>query len=341
VSYARILMTGASGFVGRWLAPALQAAYPTSAFAAVLHHPSDGYHGWTAFHVDLVDAEAVAEAVRAWKPSLVIHLAAQSSVGRAPLLAEETWRTNGVGALNLAVAVARMAPKAMVFNVSTGEVYGSSFLNGSASETTPISPRTIYARSKAAGELIFEDVLSKESRLVTVRPLNHTGAGQDERFVLPSFAAQIARIEAGLAAPTLFVGNIGVERDFLDVHDVIDAYVLILAGARSLPQRSCFNVASGQPRRISELLELMVRASSRPFEVQIDSARIRPVEIPRMVGDATALRRKFGWAPKRSVDELLGGLMNYWRSRISAELTGAERVGSKVATGDAAGDMPG
>jgi GDP-4-dehydro-6-deoxy-D-mannose reductase len=326
-AYARILMTGAAGFVGRWLAPALQAAYPASAFAAILRDPSDTCPGWTPLCVDLLNAQAIAETVRAWRPDLVVHLAAQSSAGRAARLAEETWRINAVGALNLAGAIARMAPGATVFNVSTGEVYGASFLNGPATETTPISPGNIYARSKAAAEAIFEDVLPSESRLVAVRPSNHTGAGQDERFVLPSFAAQIARIEAGLVEPKLLVGDIRVERDFLDVRDVVDAYVLILAGADSLPQRSLFNVASGQPRRISDLLDLMARASTRPFDVEIDSARFRPSEIPRAVGDATALRRNFGWAPKRSVDELIGGLMSYWRSKIAAESCAPERVG--------------
>ena len=207
----------------------------------------------------------------------------------------------------------------MVFNVSTGEVYGSSFLNGPASETTPLSPRSVYARSKAAAETIFEDVLPPKSRLVTVRPLNHTGAGQDERFVLPSFAAQIARIEAGLVPPKLQAGNLGVERDFLDVRDVIDAYLLILAGTEALPRRAVLNVASGQARRIGDLLDVMVAASTRPFEVEIDPARFRPAEIPRAVGDAAALRRHFGWIPKHSVDELVVGLLTYWRARISAE----------------------
>jgi GDP-4-dehydro-6-deoxy-D-mannose reductase len=326
VSYARILMTGAAGFVGRWLAPALRAAYPASSFAAILRLPSDTCPGWTPFYVDLVDAEAIAEAVRAWKPDLVVHLAAQSSVGGAPRLAEETWRINAVGALNLAAAVARMAPEATVLNVSTGEVYGANFLNGPASETTPISPGNIYARSKAAAEAIFDDVLPRQSRLVSVRPFNHTGPGQDERFVLPSFAAQIARIEAGAVEPKLRVGDIRVERDFLDVRDVVDAYVSILAGAESLPQRSLFNVASGEPRRISDLLDLMARASTRPFDVEVDSARFRPAEIPRAVGDATALRRGFGWTPKRSVDALVGGLMSYWRSKIAAELCSPEPV---------------
>jgi GDP-4-dehydro-6-deoxy-D-mannose reductase len=318
-SYARILMTGASGFVGRRLAPALRAAYPTAALATIARSPSETCPGWTTFCVDLADADGLNEAVGSWRPNLVVHLAAQSSVGQQAALAEATWRINSVGALNLARAIARTAPESMVFNVSTGEVYGSSFLNGPASETTPLSPHGAYARSKAAAEAIFEDLLPIESRLVTVRPLNHTGAGQHERFVLPSFAAQIARIEAGLVPPKLQVGNLGVERDFLDVRDVIDAYLLILAGAEALPRRAVFNVASGQPRRIGDLLDVMVRASTRPFDVEMDPARLRSAEIPRIVGDASAVRRHFGWIPKRSLDALVVELLTYWRTRISAE----------------------
>ena len=107
-----------------------------------------------------------------WGPDLVIHLAAQSSAGQSDDLAELTWRTNAVGALNLAAAVDRLVPEATVFNVSSGEVYGSTFLKGPPSETSPLSPTSIYARSKAAAEAIFEDVLPREMRLVTVRPLN-------------------------------------------------------------------------------------------------------------------------------------------------------------------------
>jgi GDP-4-dehydro-6-deoxy-D-mannose reductase len=158
-SYARILMTGASGFVGRRLAPALPAAYPAAALAAIAHSPSDTCPGWTTLGVDLADADAVNEVVRSWRPNVVVHLAAQSSVGDEAELAEETWRINACGGLNLACAIARTVRESIVFNVSTGEVYGSSFLNGPASETTPLSPRGVYARSKAAAETIFEDVL--------------------------------------------------------------------------------------------------------------------------------------------------------------------------------------
>ena len=231
--------------------------------------------------------------------------------------------------VELACAIARTVRESTVFNVSTGEVYGSSFLNGPASETTALSPRSVYARSKAAAETIFADVLPPELRLVTVRPLNDTGVGQDERFVLPSFAAQIARIEAGLAPPKLQVGNLGVERDFLDVRDVIEAYLLILAGAEALPRRAVLNVASGQARRIGDLLDVMVGASTRRFELAIDPARAWPAEIPRAVGDAAALHRYFGWIPKHSVDELVMELLNYWRARISAEPLATLRAASK------------
>ena len=140
--------------------------------------------------------------------------------------------------------------------------------------------------------------------------------------MLPSFAAQIARIESGLKPPKLLVGNVDIERDFLDVRDVVDAYLLILARATSLTRRAVFNVASGRPRRVADLLDVMVRASTLPLEVEVDPNRFRPAEIPRVVGDAAALRRSFGWIPRRSVDELVVELLTYWRARISSETIG-------------------
>jgi GDP-4-dehydro-6-deoxy-D-mannose reductase len=320
-NFSRILLTGATGFVGRHLAPALQRCYPEARLGAVVRSGARCPPGWKAIVADIVDREAVANGVASWRPDLVVHLAAQASVGQARDLAEATWRVNGVGALNLAEAVASHVPEALVFNVSSSEVYGSSFLECAASKSTPPSPRTIYARSKAFAEVAFSDVLSPKTRLITVRPFNHSGAGQDERFVLPTFAAQIARIEAGLMEPRLIVGDLSAERDFLHILDVVDAYLAILRASPGVPQRALFNVASGRPRKIADLLDLMRKAAHCSFEVVVDANRLRPSEIPRAVGDAPALPEKLNWSPRHSIDELISDLLTYWRGRIAKVVT--------------------
>jgi GDP-4-dehydro-6-deoxy-D-mannose reductase len=314
--FSRILLTGASGFVGRYLAPALQQRYPNSAFAAMVRTGGGCPRGWKPIVVDMIDREAVEAGIASWRPDLVVHLAAQASIGRERDLADMTWRINGGGALNLAEAIRRHAAEALVFNVSSAEVYGSSFLQGTASRSTALLPRTIYARSKAFGEAVFDDVLPSRTKLITVRPFNHSGAGQDERFVLPTFAAQIARIEAGLNQPRLIAGDLSAERDFLHVLDVIDAYLVILHASPELPERAVFNIASGIPRKIADLLDMMRKAARCSFEVIVDMSRLRPSEIPRSVGDSGLLSEKLHWSPRHSIDELISDLLNYWRSQI-------------------------
>jgi GDP-4-dehydro-6-deoxy-D-mannose reductase len=320
-NFSRILLTGATGFVGRHLAPALQRCYPEASFAAIVRSGGRCPPGWKPIVADIVDREAVANGVASWHPDLVVHLAAQASVGQARDLADATWRVNGVGALNLAEAVASQVPEALVFNVSSSEVYGSSFLEGAASKSTPPSPTTIYARSKAFAEVVFSDVLSPKTKLITVRPFNHSGAGQDERFVLPTFAAQIARIEVGLKEPRLTVGDLSAERDFLHILDVVDAYLAILRASPGLPQRALFDVASGIPRKIADLLDMMGKAAHCSFEVVVDASRLRPSEIPRVVGDARPLLEKLNWSPRHSIEELISDLLIYWRDRIGKVAT--------------------
>ena len=122
-------------------------------------------------------------------------------------------------------------------------------------------PLNAYARAKAAAEAMLADVLPQSARLIVTRSFNHTGAGQDERFALPAFAAQIARIERGEKLPRLSVGNLSAQRDFLDVEDVVDAY-LAADRCRGLPQRATFNIASGSAHAISDMLETAARAGA-------------------------------------------------------------------------------
>ncbi|MBI1867633.1 MAG: GDP-mannose 4,6-dehydratase [Methylocystis sp.] len=313
-SYDRILLTGGTGFVGPYVARAVAGAY-TAARRVILVRPGEnnGDAAWTPIAADLVDEAAVASAVAACQPDLVIHLAAQASVAQSIGAAETTWRVNFQGSFNLAAALARHAPQTTMLFVSSADVYGLRLRDGAAKENTPICPVTAYAKSKAAAEGMLADILPEAARLIIVRPFNHTGPGQDRRFVLPSFAAQIAAIEQGRRPPRIEVGDLSIERDFLDVRDAVDAYMSLIEAGPRLESRCVFNVASGTSRSLASLLDALRQRATRPFEIVIDRHRLRTSEIPNAAGDATKLRDATGWRPRHSIDDTLISLLDHWR----------------------------
>ncbi|NLH81942.1 MAG: NAD-dependent epimerase/dehydratase family protein, partial [Phyllobacteriaceae bacterium] len=185
--------------------------------------------------------------------------------------------------------------------------------------TTPPRPLDAYSRSKYAAEMALTDVLPESARLIVVRPVNHSGAGQVSRnFALASFAAQIVAIERGESEPRISVGDLSKARDFLDVRDVVEAYVGLLSNADRLDdRRACFNVASGRPETLAHLLDTMRAHALRPFEVTVDPKLIRPakVDIPTMACDAARLRAAIGWAPRFSAEDMVVDLLSFWRGR--------------------------
>jgi GDP-4-dehydro-6-deoxy-D-mannose reductase len=155
-------------------------------------------------------------------------------------------------------------------------------------------------------------------RVIRFRPFNHTGPGQTDQFVVPAFASQIARIEAGLQSPVLRVGNLDAQRDFLDVRDVVDAYVLAVEKSDDLPTGTILNIASGRPRRIRELLDHLLSLSRRDITVEADPARQRPNDTPVFAGDASRARRMLGWAPRRDIQDTLLEILNACRRQSSS-----------------------
>lgn len=324
-SYARILLTGGTGFVGSYLTEALALAYP-DATRHVLVRPGEANRGasWAPLVADLVDEAAVERAVAEARPDLVVHLAAQASAAQSLRAAESTWRVNFQGSFNLAAAVARHAPGSLFLFVSSADVYGARLRDGPATEDTGPAPLTAYARSKCAAEGMLADVLPQTSRLIVARPFNHSGPGQDRRFALPSFAAQIVAIERGTATPRVDVGDLSVQRDFLDVRDVVDAYLRLIDAAARFEPRSVFNIASGAPRSLASLLKGLRSLSTKEFDIVVDQARLRPAEVPSASGDASKLRDLTGWRPRHSIDQMLAALLDHWRA--------AEADASKDAT---------
>jgi GDP-4-dehydro-6-deoxy-D-mannose reductase len=162
-------------------------------------------------------------------------------------------------------------------------------------------------------------------RVVRLRLFNHTGPGQSEAFVVSAFARQIARIEAGHQLPVIHVGALDSWRDFLDVRDVVSAYVACLRIAPELPPGTIVNIASGIPRKIGDILgELMDIAGIHP-EIVIDGARLRSSEIISASGDAARARQLLGWTPKTPWTQTLADVLAYWRKLAADDATLPDR----------------
>lgn len=318
-AFERILVTGGAGFVGAHMSRALAMAYPRAARVTLLRPGETGAHpAFEPVEADLLDEAAIDRLVARLRPDLVVHLAGQASIGQAAMAVEQTWRVNFHGAFALGAAIARHAPTAVVLFASTAAVYGLSFRDGALREDAPLRPMDVYSRSKAAAEAALGDVLGPQARLVVARPVNHSGPGQRSRnFVLASFAAQIAAIEAGRSEPRMKVGDLTKARDFLDVRDVVDAYMRLIAAARDLPERiGVFNVGSGEARSIASLLEDLRARARTDFEVEVDPQLLRPsaTDIASVACDASKLRAATGWRPRYSAGDMLQALLDEWRA---------------------------
>lgn len=316
VRWSRILVTGSDGFVGGHLVPELAGLVRNdgAVVTTTRHGSAVGPH---TVLLDLERPDSVTSAIEAVRPDAIVHLAAQSSVGQSSDAATQTWSTNFGGSMVLAEAIATFTPDAVVLFASSAEVYGRTFNYETASEESPLRPASPYARSKAAAEAMLADVLPASCRLIVARSANHSGAGQSPAFVVPGFAAQIAAAERDAAA-TVRVGNLDSCRDFLPVEDVVRAYRLLLARAPDLPMRSVFNIASGDCRRIGDLLDQLLDLAARRPRVEQDPARMRPSEVIAARLDNTTLR-SIGWTPSGSLDAMLAAVLDDQRRQRGAD----------------------
>ncbi len=266
--------------------------------------PNDG--PGAAFALDLEDEKSVAAAVDLARPDVVFHLAAQTFVPASFAAPVATYRTNVIGTANVASAVrefARGRSMPRIVFTSSAEVYGNLPTSEMPlRELARPEPATPYAASKFGAEKI----LLGESRafgldVVIARAFNHIGPGQNERFMVPSFASQLAAIAAG-GEPLLMVGNLGAVRDFLDVRDVVAAYLaLALHGTRG----EVYNVCSGSGRAVRDVLRELIAIAGVPVEVREDPERMRPLDVPVFVGSAEKFEAQTGWRPQITLAQSL------------------------------------
>ncbi len=310
-----LLLTGATGFVGpRLLRSLRQGSFASARFLVWDYEPGKPS---SPTNIDICSAEAVEESVAAFRPTHVIHLAAQSHVPTSFADPERTWEINVMGTLHLLEAVKKRAPSATIIHISSAEVYGYSFQAGvPVDETALLQPMNPYAASKAAADLMAGQYAALGLKVIRLRPFNHIGAGQGEEFVASTFAAQIARIEAGLQEPVLRVGNLEARREFLDVDDVIRAYALALEMNDTLPAGLVVNLCRGTSTPIADLLEMLLRQTRCAVTVQPDPERMRPSEIPETLGSAETARTMLHWEAQIPLEQTLRTVLDDWRRRI-------------------------
>ncbi|HVS45197.1 MAG TPA: GDP-mannose 4,6-dehydratase [Verrucomicrobiae bacterium] len=312
----RALVTGASGFVGRHLTTALVDAGYDSVLGA--GGPNDR---GDFFPIDLSDGDTLRAALDVVRPDAVFHLAAQASVPDAQSDPATTYDVNVLGTARLLRAVrsyrddGHAAPR-IVFS-SSADVYGVRDPGDyPLVETLEPRPANPYSASKVAAEAILQgEARSFGLDVVIARSFNHIGPGQNDRFAVASFALQLARIAAG-ARPLLAVGNLDAKRDFLDVRDVVAAYVAL---ARDGKGGETYNVCSGDAFSLKRILGDLITIAHVAVEVRDDPARMRPADTPLLVGSSDKLRRATGWSPSVPMARSLRDIYEDARARVSKE----------------------
>jgi len=315
----RAFITGITGFAGSHLAELLlKEGVEVHGLCRWRSRTENIEHIKNKLHLiegDLLDLNSLQRAMMDVRPDYVFHLAAQSFVPASWTSPAATFEINVVGSCNLFEAIRAAKIDPIIQIACSSEEYGL-VKKGEVpiKETNPLRPLSPYGVSKLAMDFMgYQYFQSYGMRIIRTRAFNHTGPRRGEVFVCSSFAKQIAEIEAGIKKPILLVGNLEAIRDFTDVRDMVKAYWLaVLKGKPG----EVYNIASGRGVKISWVLDKLLSFSKVKITVKKDPARMRPSDVPILVGEAKKFRKQTGWEPKIKLEQTLKDILNYWRKRV-------------------------
>jgi GDP-4-dehydro-6-deoxy-D-mannose reductase len=266
---------------------------------------------------DLRDAQRMRKVLKQTRPQRIYHLAALSSPTESLKDPRTTFSVNFEGTLNLLLAWRELQFESRLLYVSSSDVYGLVREEGlPLREETQLRPTNPYAASKAAAEfLALQFFRSYGLPVVVVRPFNHTGPGQSDKFVCSSMARQVAEINLGRRPAKVAVGNIRLQRDFSDVRDIVRGYRLLLEEGEL---GEVYQLCSGRAVSLEEILQVLISMASEPIQVEAETSRMRAQETPVLYGDSSKARRAVGWEPQCDLQTTLRDLEAYWERVLRA-----------------------
>lgn len=306
------LVTGAAGFVGAWLTDAMRReGIEVTALATDRAGHHDPALRWE--YGDLRDDDYVRRVVNSGKPDVVVHLAAVSHLPTAAANPALAWDVNVTSTARLLAELDRFresgAGDPTVLIVGSAEQYGRH--DSSAAplrESAAQEPRTVYAATKAAQETLALQVWRASGlRVIATRSFNHSGRGQEPRFLLPALVDRTIALRKAPAGTPLMLGNTSPVRDFLHVSDVVAAYISL---CRLGTPGEVYNVASGQGWSVADLVARVLARVGVNAPLATDPALVRPVDVPVLVGDSSKLQRATGWRVTRSLDDIIDDILN-------------------------------
>lgn len=317
----RVLITGATGFVGgRLTERLLEAGDVVVGLSTSGSWPRSlaylNYHARVeAFNIALAGPSACAELIKRKQPEVIYHLAAQPNPQASVDFPVETWNVNLGGTLNLFEGVRLSGLRPRIVSIGSGVSYGNPPADLiPVDENCPLRPNNPYAASKAAADILaIQHVLAYNADIVVARPFNHAGPRQSEKYVLGGLARQVAEVERGLKEHVV-VGNLDVVRDFTDVRDIVEGYYLLskLGAAGEI-----YNIGQGVGTRIQDALDFLISQASRSIQVYVDPARLRAVDSPYLVANSAKFRRTTGWAPKFTIEQTLKDMLEEQRQAVA------------------------
>jgi len=315
---SKVLITGITGFVGSHLAEYLLTqgceVYGVRRWRSTTENVDHLKGRINLMGGDIRDGYSMQFIFRRVQPDYCFHLAAQSFVHESWYSPLETLGTNVLGTTNVLEAIRSECPHCRVMIAGSSEEYGKVHPNElPITEENPLRPMSPYGVSKVATDklgILYH--MSYGLKVVVTRAFNHTGPRRGEVFVVSNFAKQVAEIEKG-APPVIKVGNLEACRDFTDVRDMVKAYWLVITKGEP---GEVYNICSGKDVKIQDILTMLLGWASCKIEVERDESRIRPSDVPILLGDCTKFKKLTGWEIELPLAKTLRDTLDYWRSKV-------------------------